>query len=64
MTCVNRGDASPSPVRPCVIRMAAVEKREKGMKKSTVGETVLSFIFIFKGRRADFLIGNMKKKIV
>jgi hypothetical protein len=37
---------------------------EKGMKKSTVGETVLSFIFIFKGRRADFLIGNMKKKIV
>ena len=47
-----------------MIRMAAVEKREKGMKKSTVGETVLSFIFIFKGRRADFLIGNMKKKIV
>jgi len=43
------------------MRMAAVEKR---MKKSTVGETVLSFIFIFKGRRADFLIGNMKKKIV
>jgi len=37
---------------------------EKGMKKSTVGETVLSFIFIFKGRRADFLIGNMKKKIL
>ena len=32
------------------------------MKKSTVGETVLSFIFIFKGRRADFLIGNMKKE--
>ena len=61
MNCVNRGDASPSPVRPCVMRMAAVEK---GMKKSTVGETVLSFIFIFKGRRADFLIGNMKKKIV
>ncbi|MFQ6999152.1 MAG: hypothetical protein ACLRR4_10715 [Blautia sp.] len=61
MNCVNRGDASPPPVRPCVMRMAAVEK---GMKKSTVGETVLSFIFIFKGRRADFLIGNMKKKIV
>ena len=36
----------------------------KEEKKSTVGETVLSFIFIFKGRRADFLIGNMKKKIV
>ena len=35
----------------------------KGHEKSTVGETVLSFIFIFKGRRADFLIGNMKKKI-
>ena len=34
------------------------------MKKSTVGETVLFFIFIFKGRRADFLIGNIKKKIV
>ena len=61
MNCVNRGDASPLPVRPCVMRMAA---GEKGMKKSTVGETVLSFIFIFKGRRADFLIGNMKKKIV
>ena len=61
MNCVNRGDASPPLVSPCVMRMAAVEK---GMKKSTVGETVLSFIFIFKGRRADFLIGNMKKKIV
>lgn len=58
------GDASPPPVRPCVMRMAAVEKRGKGHEKSTVGETVLSFIFIFKGRRADFLIGNMKKKIV
>ena len=31
------------------------------MKKSTVGETVLSFIFIFKGRSVDFH-RHMKKK--
>ena len=33
MNCVNRGDASPSPVRPCVMRMAAVEKRGKNVEK-------------------------------
>ena len=36
MNCVNRGDASPSPVRPCVIRMAAVEKRGKNVEKMEV----------------------------
>ena len=34
MNCVNRGDASPSPVRPCVMRMAAVEKRGKNVEKN------------------------------
>lgn len=46
----NRGDASPSPVRPCVIRMAAVEKREKGMKKAPLAkQCFLSFLFLKEG---------------
>ena len=60
---MNRGDAAARPpLRDA--HGSGGKAGEKGMKKSTVGETVLSFIFIFKGRRADFLIGNMKKKIV
>lgn len=43
----NRGDASPSPVRPCVIRMAAVEKRGKGHEKKHRWRNSAFFHFYF-----------------
>ena len=58
MNCVNRGDASPSPVRPCVIRMAAVEKRGKNVEKMEVFRQTPA---LFAGKSDDFPAQNALK---
>ena len=55
---MNRGDASPPPVRPCVMRMAAVEKRGKNVEKTEVFRQTPA---LFAGKSDDFPAQNALK---